>query len=233
LNSDGESLRSACRFESEIDTAPPAGVVALTFDYGSDPVETPRILALLDRYEIGGTFFAVGEQMQHHPEVARLVVEGGRHILANHSWSHPSFHSIPSDAQLDEIRQTADLLSPITSAAWFRYPYGNATCESNAYLHDHGYQIVGWHVDTCDWAFDQTGTVDFRDAAICGVLPQNRSNFVAHIVASVRAHDGGIVLLHEIHHHTIAQLESVIEALRAAGFRFARLDDVRFKSSLR
>ncbi|MDT8992387.1 hypothetical protein RQP54_16055 [Curvibacter sp. APW13] len=65
------------------------------------------------------------------------------------------------------------------------------------------------------------------------MLPQNRSNYVEHVLASARAHQGGIVLLHEIHSNTLRQLEDIIQALWADGFTFASLGDAEFSASLR
>lgn len=233
LTLDPEEARSSCRYESDISTAPPKGLVALTFDDGPDPVQTEKILAVLKKYEVPATFFLVGESVVRHPELVSRIRAESQHLIGNHSWSHPSFHAINTLAQQEEVDKTTEVLQNFGGAGWFRYPYGNATCETNQWLKAHQYQIVGWHVDSCDWAFDHSGAVDAKEAALCGVLAQNRANFVGHIVSSVRAHDGGIVLLHEIHHHTMNQLETIIQALLKSGFGFAALDDPRFKPSLR
>ena len=123
-------------------------------------------------------------------------------------------------------------MSLVLTKKLFRYPYGNSTCETNRLLKTEGYSIVGWHVDSCDWAFDRTGKVNAREALECGVLPQYTDNFVEHVVSAVRAHNGGIVLLHEIHSNTVHQLDSVIERLKAEGFVFGALDEEAFASSL-
>jgi len=61
--------------------------VALTFDDGPDPVNTPKILNLLQRNEVKATFCVVGTQVRAHPGlVCRIVAEG--HTLCNHSWQH-------------------------------------------------------------------------------------------------------------------------------------------------
>lgn len=96
-----------------------------------------------------------------------------------------------------------------------------------------GYSIVGWHIDSCDWAFDGRGEVDGKEAMICGVLPQNRKDFVGHVVSGIRAHNGGIVLLHEIHPSTVRQLEVIIKRVLAEGYAFVSLADPAFAPSLR
>src|SRR5262245_56809812 len=64
--------------------------IALTFDDGPHPEETPRVLEILERHGARGTFFMVGKSARRYPEVVARAAEGG-HALANHSWDHPSF----------------------------------------------------------------------------------------------------------------------------------------------
>src|SRR2546422_6863677 len=65
-------------------------VVALTFDDGPDPVNTPCLLDLLSAHHARGTFFMIGVHAHQHPElVSRVAAES--HAIGNHSWDHPSF----------------------------------------------------------------------------------------------------------------------------------------------
>jgi peptidoglycan/xylan/chitin deacetylase (PgdA/CDA1 family) len=52
-------------------------------------------------------------------------------------------------------------------------------------------------------------------------------------VSAVRAHHGGIVLMHEIHPNTVRQLEKIIIAILAGGYAFTTIDDPGFSSSIR
>jgi len=237
LTQEAHVLREHCRYESEIPVRPPAKQVVLTFDDGPEPGQTEQILETLKRHGIMGTFFVIGQKAQQHPELIAQIRATGGHLVANHSWDHPNFHDIPPARQAEEVLKSDELLAAGQSAAsapkLFRYPYGNSSCDTNDLLRARGYKIVGWHVDSCDWAFDRMGSVDNREALSCGVLPQNRQDFVEHVVASVRAHDGGIVLLHEIHPNTLKKLDDIITRLKAEGFSFAALDAPEFASALR
>jgi peptidoglycan/xylan/chitin deacetylase (PgdA/CDA1 family) len=153
--------------------------------------------------------------------------------VANHSWSHPNFHDINAVQQADEIVRGDSLLADADAPKLFRYPYGNSSCSGNALVRQRGYKIVGWHIDSCDWAYDKSGTVDAREALTCGVTPQYRNDYVGHIVAAARARKGGIILMHEIHPRTVRQLDSVIEQLLAAGFVFSTVTSPEFQDSLR
>jgi peptidoglycan/xylan/chitin deacetylase (PgdA/CDA1 family) len=228
-----EDLRERCRFESDIATAPPSGLVALTFDDGPDAEHTRPILSILEHYGVPATFFLIGEKAEKHPELVQAIMADGRHLIGSHSWSHPNFHDLPEQDQTEEIEKGAAALPAGLSPRLFRYPYGNSSCAANDLLHGQGFAIVGWHVDSCDWAFDRTGTVDAKEAVSCGVSSQYRGDFVGHVAATVRARRGGIVLLHEIHEITPARLGEVIEEIRRDGFTFIRLDDPRLVESLR
>lgn len=233
LSSSGEDLREQCRFESDISTAPPKGLVALTFDDGPDPEHTATILAILDHYQVPASFFVIGEKVERHPDLLHAIRASGLHLVGSHTWTHPNFHDLPSAEQEMELARGIDVLLPDPSPLVFRYPYGNSSCFANDYLHSRGVAVVGWHVDSCDWAFDRTGTVDPKEALSCGVGSEYRGDFVGHIASSVRARRGGIILLHEIHAITPARLGELIEEIRRDGFTFVRLDDPRFGPSLR
>lgn len=233
MNLPAETLKQSCRFESDISTPPPPGVVSLSFDDGPEPGATEAILALLDKHQIPATFFLVAAKAQQHPELAALVKAHPRALVGNHSWSHPNFHDIAPAQRASEVERSDAALAAFEAPKLFRYPYGNSSCDSNAQLQQRGYRIVGWHVDSCDWAFDKTGSIDPHEAKICGVEKANREHFIDHVVAAVKARKGGIVLLHEIHPHTLARLDELITRLLAEGFRFAPVNDPAFEASLR
>jgi peptidoglycan/xylan/chitin deacetylase (PgdA/CDA1 family) len=226
-------LRQTCKYESEISTAPPARHVVLSFDDGPESGQTEYILEILKKHDINGTFFLIGEKAKSHPALVDNILESGRHTVGNHSWSHPNFHELSLNQQADEVLKYEEAPAHGPVKLLFRYPYGNSSCETNNLLHSRGYRIVGWHVDSCDWAFDKAGTVDAKEAISCGVLAQNKKNFVEHVVSTVRAHNGGIVLLHEIHPNTIKKLEEIIVRLKEEGFIFGSIEDLDFIPSLR
>ncbi|MCE7873523.1 polysaccharide deacetylase family protein [bacterium CPR1] len=64
--------------------------VALTFDDGPEPPYTERILDILGEFAVKATFFVVGSQVLHHPELARRILDGSA-LPARHakSWLWP------------------------------------------------------------------------------------------------------------------------------------------------
>lgn len=226
-------LHESCRYESEVSTHPPAKRVALSFDDGPEPGQTEYILETLKKHGISAGFFLVGSKVQKHPELVAMIAASGHNVIGNHSWDHPNFHEIDAREQAGEVNKTEEVLAKQLKPKLFRYPYGNSSCETNELLHSRDYQIVGWHVDSCDWAFDRNGSVDAKEALSCGVLPQNTRDFVEHVLSSVRAHNGGIVLMHEIHPHTLRHLDEIITRLEKDGFSFISLTDPSLSTSLR
>ena len=49
------------------------GHVALTFDDGPHPGATPRILAVLDRYQVKATFFVLGRELARAPGLGHAL----------------------------------------------------------------------------------------------------------------------------------------------------------------
>ena len=226
-------LEQNCRYESDISTKPPAKRVALTFDDGPEPVQTEFILEVLKKYNISATFFMIGKKVQQHPELVEKVRASNQQIIANHSWDHPNFHEISLNEQTEQVIRNEHLLVNDMQPKFFRYPYGNSSCETNELVHSRGYKIVGWHIDSCDWAFEKNGSVDIKEATSCGVIPQYHHDYVGHVVSSVRARNGGIILMHEIHPNTVKQLEEIIKQLLNDGFVFGTIIDAGFQPSLR
>ena len=57
------------------------GHVALTFDGGPHPEETPRLLALLERLgPVRATFFLLGLAVERHPAIAGAITGAGHEI---------------------------------------------------------------------------------------------------------------------------------------------------------
>ena len=109
-----------------VPTAEP--LAALTFDDGPDPELTPRILAVLARYDVRATFNVMGYNAVRHCDLIRALVDGG-HELGNHTWSHqdlafqsPTATGRQLDRGLAAIERTAGV-----RPRFFRPPRGELT----------------------------------------------------------------------------------------------------------
>jgi len=226
-------LEQNCKYESDISTKPPPKRIALTFDDGPEPGQTEHILEVLRKYDITAAFFLIGQKVRQHPGLVEKIRAGHHQLMGNHSWDHPNFHDISVADQAAQVLRNESLLGEDLQPKLFRYPYGNSSCATNDLLHSQGYKIVGWHIDSCDWAFEKNGSVDIKEAISCGVLSQYRNDYTGHVVSAARARNGGIILMHEIHPNTVRKLEEIIIQLQADGFVFGSILDEGFQASLR
>lgn len=136
-------------------------VVALTFDDGPDPVQTPRILELLDKYQVKAVFCLVGTQVERHPDIVRQIVAEG-HTLCNHTWDHSL--TIGKDkppaikADLDRTNAAILAAAPTAKIPFFRAPGGNFTDRLVGVAGSTGMTSLYWEVDPRDWEHPEKET---------------------------------------------------------------------------
>lgn len=101
----------------------------------------PRLLDLLDRHGIPGTFFGEGWNVRKYAALAREVAERG-HELAAHGWMHESWDKLPRDVERDLIQRATEVVAEATGAAprGWRAPSGLATPWTLEVLHELGYR---------------------------------------------------------------------------------------------
>ena len=127
--------------------------IALTFDDGPDPQETPRVLDILERHGARGTFFLVGKSVERHPEIVARAAAAG-HALANHSWDHSSFRQIRGSYRRAQLRWCGEALAPHGGTRLFRPPFGEQSLASRLDALRCGYRVVCWDVVAEDWRDD-------------------------------------------------------------------------------
>jgi cellulose synthase/poly-beta-1,6-N-acetylglucosamine synthase-like glycosyltransferase/spore germination protein YaaH/peptidoglycan/xylan/chitin deacetylase (PgdA/CDA1 family) len=198
------------------------GWVALTFDDGPDGRWTPKILDILKEKQAVATFFVIGQNMQARPDlVAREVREG--HLVGNHTWTHPNIAVTPL-AQTDlEINTTQRLFEVLTnrSMRFFRPPYfGDAEpstpgeVEPLKVAQGFGYLIAGLRIDPDDWQKPPAATIIKR------TLDRLKVGGEA---------EGQVVLLHDAggdRSHTVEALPTLIDDLRAQGYRLVSMEQL-------
>lgn len=128
--------------------------VYLTFDDGPIPEVTPKVLAILAKYNVKATFFMVGENIDKHPEVFRQVVEAG-HQIGNHTYNHLKGWKTPFDEYMSNVTRCNKALfehhPSVFIPTLFRPPYGKATLRQRIALHRKGYKIIYWDILTRDY----------------------------------------------------------------------------------
>ncbi|MCA1845190.1 MAG: polysaccharide deacetylase family protein [Actinobacteria bacterium] len=189
------------------------GVVALTFDDGPDPTWTPRILGVLSREHVPGTFFVIGEQAERHPGLLREEVEDGD-VIGDHTYSHPDLSKAPEWRSRLEIGGAAWVVEGETGRRplLFRSPYGNGDAAphgkgADQLAADLGLHPVGWTDDTNDWR--QPGTNKIVHDALAELSERT----------IILLHDGG-----GRRDQTVAALPRIIDALKARGYLFTTAD---------
>ena len=187
-------------YVARVDT--PEKVVALTFDDGPDPYHTPRVLDVLDRYQVKATFFMMGRNVERYPAVAREVLHRG-HEIGNHSYSHPKLILMSPSRVRDEIERTDQLLREIgvSGDILFRPPHAAKFLVLPYVLVQMNKLSVLGDVDPEEWRG--------RPAAV----------MTESILRQVRP--GSIIGLHDpLGAETLRTLEDSIKSLAAQGYSF-------------
>ncbi len=127
--------------------------IALTIDDGPDPVYTPQVLQVLQRYQVTATFSMIGLHVAAYPELARAVAEAG-HRICNHTWTHSDLVGMRVPRVHDELTRASHAIHAATGVqpGLFRAPYGAWSpavvrqCERMRMI------PLDWSVDPRDWA---------------------------------------------------------------------------------
>jgi len=181
--------------------------IALTFDDGPSSVYTAQILAILKREGVSATFFVIGSNASHYPELVAQEVQQG-HVVGNHTWSHANLKNLSSAAVRNELQGTSSEIYADTGVypVVFRPPGGNFNSSVQAIAASLGLSTVLWNVDPRDWS--RPGS----DAIIKTVLNTT--------------HNGSIILLHDgggDRSQTVAALPTIIATLVQRGFQFVTI----------
>jgi peptidoglycan/xylan/chitin deacetylase (PgdA/CDA1 family) len=128
--------------------------VALTFDDGPDPVQTPRMLDLLKQKRVKATFCVVGQNVAAYPELVRRIAADG-HTLCNHTWRHSLTLGKKKPAVIRaDLQRTNDAVRravPGARISYMRAPGGNFTPAFVAAAAELGMTSIYWQVDPRDW----------------------------------------------------------------------------------
>jgi peptidoglycan-N-acetylglucosamine deacetylase len=182
--------------------------IALTFDDGPNPPYTNAVLDVLERYGVPATIFCVGLHASvFDQEVSRIAEQ--RHVLGNHTWSHPFLPDLTAAQLREQIVRTnaACRASGGNVSRFFRPPYGSRSPELLEWLAGNDVIVTLWDVEPLDW------TCPGAQAIADAVLTQARP--------------GSIVLLHDgggDRSQTVQALPTIIEGLLERGYEFATVD---------
>ena len=100
-----------------------------------------RVLDLLDRHRVAGTFFVEGWNAARYPTLLREIVARG-HEVGAHGWMHESWDKLRPDEERELIARTTGTLGDLLGQAprGWRSPGGLITPATLALLKDAGYR---------------------------------------------------------------------------------------------
>ncbi|MGC8783709.1 MAG: glycosyltransferase [Armatimonadota bacterium] len=204
--------------------------LALTFDDGPSEPYTAQILDTLKRFGVRATFFVIGENVEHYPDLVQRMWEEG-HEIGSHTFTHPNMGAVSLRRARLELNATQRILQSTLqrSTLLFRPPY-NADAEPTSaeevrpiiIASQMGYLTVGEFIDPQDWNLQprDSGHVVHRRTA---------EDIARQVLQQVRAGTGNTILLHDgggDRSQTVKALSILIPALQRQGYRFVTVSEM-------
>ena len=180
-------------------------LAAITFDDGPSASQTPRLLDGLKERGAKATFFVLGQNAQDNLDIIQRAYREG-HEIASHTWSHQDLTGLSNAGVQEEIQSTARLLDKVcggSGAYLVRPPYGSTSSRIESVA---GVPLVHWSVDPEDWRYRDADTV-------CENIVDN-------------AHDGAIILVHDIYRSSVDGALRAIDELQSEGYEFVTVTEL-------
>lgn len=179
-------------------------LIAFTFDDGPSYIGTNKLLDNLDKYNARVTFFVLGSRVNDYKDIVKRAYDMGN-LIGNHTYSHSNLLKLDNYSITNEIKKTNDVIKSVINKDTFylRPPYGNIN--SNIKELSNMYTIL-WNLDTEDWKY--------KDA-----------NKIANYIVD-NAHDGAIVLLHDLYETSIDGALLAMERLEKEGYAFVTIEEM-------
>lgn len=182
--------------------------VAMTFDDGPHPQNTPRLLDILRARNIKATFYVIGRSVENYPQIVRRIVAEG-HEIGNHTYTHRNLTKLSDSEVLRELTRTKDAIVAASGVQprTMRPPYGALLQRQRSMIHsDFGYPTVLWSVDPRDWQRPGVSVVTSR------IL--------------TNAHNGAIILAHDLHSPSVDAMPATLDGLLRKGFNFVTVSQM-------
>lgn len=198
-----ELLKAYPLKERELSNYKDKDLIAFTFDDGPSS-ETLKLIEYAKQRDVRFTFFVLGSRVLEHEEILKDAYENA-HQICNHSYSHASFNYLSPEELMNEINQTNELISSNLSIEidCYRSPYGNLPAEYKDLIKMHE---IRWNIDPEDWKY--------KDSEI----------IYEHILN--HAHDGAIIVLHDLYPTTIEGSIKAIEELLKRNYAIVTIDEM-------
>lgn len=182
--------------------------IAMTYDDGPHPTNTPRLLDILRQRNIKATFYVIGKNVDMYPHLTRRIVAEG-HEIGNHTYTHRNLKTL-SDAQvISEMSRTRESITKATGIRprTMRPPYGALyQRQREMIMNQFGYPTIMWAVDPRDW--QRPGVSVVRDRIVSQTT------------------NGAIVLAHDLHAPTVDAMPATLDGLLDKGFKFVTVSQL-------
>ena len=182
--------------------------IAITYDDGPHPQNTPRLLDMLRARNIKATFYVIGRSVELYPQIVKRTVAEG-HEIGNHSHTHRLLSKL-SDAEVrSEMARCRDSVGRAAGVQprTMRPPYGGLLQRQRELVHsEFDYPVILWSVDPLDWKRPGAGVISSR------------------ILSGASA--GGIVLAHDLHAQTVDAMPATLDGLLKRGFKFVTVSQL-------
>lgn len=186
--------------------------IALTFDDGPHPLDTPRLLDVLAKHGVLATFHVVGKSAERHPDLIKQVHACG-HQIALHCYRHVPFPLERTSVLRAQLGHTRDFIADVCGMSPetirdLRPPYGATTRRTRSLLTKWGYRLVLWNCIPPHWMQPLSWSIrQIQDSLV----------------------PGGVIALHDGHGHgsKVAQIVGVIiPHARSLGFDFVTVESM-------
>lgn len=182
--------------------------VAITFDDGPHPQNTPRLLDILRARNVKATFYVIGRSVDLYPNIVRRTVAEG-HEIGNHTHTHRLLSKLGNDDVRQEISRCRDAIVRAAGVQprTMRPPYGGMLqAQRELVYNEFGNPCILWSVDPLDWKRPGHGVVTSR------ILSGTTS--------------GSIILAHDLHAATVDAMPATLDGLLRRGFRFVTVSQL-------
>lgn len=200
-------------------------VAYLTFDDGPSTTNTPKILDILDKYNIKATFFVLGSSIDANEGAKDILKEEVKrgHAIANHTYGHDYSYLYPGRVMnvkniLSDLEKSQNSMKAVLgkdfSTRVIRFPGGYWSWEGRTAMKEALEQNQYYNVDWNALNKDAEGT------------KKNAEQLVQCAKESVKAlgpdADSVVLLMHDTYgkEETVKALPQIIEYLQSQGFEF-------------